>query len=490
MTASEGMTALNPLAVLMPGFEGPTLPGWLEARLRDGLGGVCLFATNVESPSQLRELTAAIHAANPRALISIDEEGGDVSRLYQAQGSPFPGNAVLGRMDDAAVTQAVAARVGAELAAVGVDLTLAPDVDVNSNPRNPVIGVRSFGADTALVSRHAQAWVRGVQSTGVSACAKHFPGHGDTSQDSHLALPEVGADESTVRARELPPFIASIAAGSDTVMTSHLMVPALDPDLPATFSRPILETLLRGELGFDGVIVTDALDMAGASAGRGIPAAAVLALAGGSDLLCLGTRNTDAQLEEIAAAIDAAVARGELDPARLADAVARCGALGATHAERRAAGGGEVAPDRASDPTPSIVPPAAVAATFDVSDAARDALAQKRPRVWLRLEPAANIAVGDAPWGPFAAGVDAAATLRPGGDVASFAGAVPAGSLAIVVGKDNHRYPWALEAVAAVRARGDAVVVDMGWPSEAAVDVATYGASRLVGDALLELIGH
>ncbi|WP_062291769.1 glycoside hydrolase family 3 protein [Demequina phytophila] len=473
--------AINPLAVLMPGFVGYTLPGWLEARLRDGLGGVCLFAANVESPAQLRALTDAIHAANPRAIVSIDEEGGDVSRLYQAVGSPFPGNAVLGRMDDAAVTEAVAARVGAELAEAGVDLTLAPDVDVNADPRNPVIGIRSFGTDPDLVSRHSAAWVAGVQSRGVSACAKHFPGHGDTAQDSHHSLPTVTADAATLRERDLPPFVAAIDAGAATVMTSHIMLPALDPELPATFSRLILEDLLRGELGFDGVIVTDALDMQGASGGRGIPAAAVLALAGGADLLCLGSVNPDEEIGEVAAAIAAAVADGALDAARVIEASARCAALGASHAARRTA---------ASSPAPQIVDAAAVRATFAVDDAALALVAQDRPRAWLRLEPAANMAVGPAPWGPFAAGVTPTATLGPDGDPASFAAAVPPGALAVIVGKDNHRHPWALSAIDAVRERGDAVVVDMGWPGDTAADVATYGASRLVGAALLELIGH
>ncbi|WP_062305104.1 glycoside hydrolase family 3 N-terminal domain-containing protein [Demequina subtropica] len=476
------MTAANPLAVLMPGFVGHTLPGWLEQRLKDGLGGVCLFGANVESPAQLRALTDAIHAANPHAIVAIDEEGGDVSRLYQAIGSPFPGNAVLGRLDDAAATQAVAARVGAELAAVGVDLTLAPDVDVNANPRNPVIGVRSFGADPALVARHTEAWVRGVQSTGVSACAKHFPGHGDTAQDSHHALPVVDAAAQVLHERDLPPFVAAIDAGTATVMTSHLMVPALDSELPATFSRPILQGLLRAGLGFEGVVVTDALDMQGASAGRGIPAAAVLALAGGSDLLCLGSVNPDEEIGEIAAAIAAAVASGALDADRLADAAARCAALGSAHAERRAGSGEQEGPE--------IVDAAMVRRTFDVSREARDLLAADRPRVWLRLDPAANMAVGNAPWGPFAAGAEAAASLGADGDPASFAAAAADGALAIVVGKDNHRHPWALAAIDAVRERGDAVVVDMGWPGDRAADVATYGASRLVGEALIELIGQ
>src|SRR5690554_1985066 len=284
---------MSALATLMPGFEGTDLPNWVERRLREGMGGVCLFATNVESPAQLARLTEAIRAANPNAVISIDEEGGDVSRLYQREGSPFPGNAVLGRLDDTDLTYAVGEQVGRELRAVGVNLTLAPDVDINSNAANPVIGVRSFGATPDLVARHGVAWTRGVQSMAVAANAKHFPGHGDTAQDSHVARPTVDASLETLRTRELAPFVAAVSGGVQTIMTSHIMVPALDPDNVATFSKATLTDLLRGEYGFEGVIVSDALDMAGASGEIGIPAAAARALAAGCDLLCIGTANTD-----------------------------------------------------------------------------------------------------------------------------------------------------------------------------------------------------
>ena len=268
-------------------------------RLRDGLGGVCIFGPNVESAEQLRTLNATLRAANPDAVIAIDEEGGDVTRLFYDRGAPFPGNAVLGRIDDVELTRRVAAAVGAALVATGCTLTFAPDVDVNANPDNPVIGVRSFGADAELVAAHTAAWVDGLQQTGVAASAKHFPGHGDTATDSHLELPVVDLPVETLRARELVPFRAAIAAGSRTIMTSHILLPQLDAEHPATFSARILQGLLRGELGFDGVIVTDALDMAGASGVHGIPEAAVRALAAGCDLLCIGTDNTDDQLDEI-----------------------------------------------------------------------------------------------------------------------------------------------------------------------------------------------
>jgi beta-N-acetylhexosaminidase len=184
--------SIEPAPVLLPGFVGTELPEWLAVRLRGGLGGVCLFAENITSPQQLRALTAAIRAANPRALIAIDEEGGDVSRLHAATGSPYPGNAVLGRIDDTELTASVGAAVATELRAAGVNLNFAPDADINSDPDNPVIGVRSFGTDAALVARHTAAWVAAHEAQGVAVTARHFPGHGETYCDSHHALPVVG----------------------------------------------------------------------------------------------------------------------------------------------------------------------------------------------------------------------------------------------------------------------------------------------------------
>ncbi len=152
---------------------------------------------------------------------------------------------MLGRIDDLAATEASAQRIGLELAAVGFTLDLAPTADVNTNADNPVIGTRSFGDDAALVARHTAAWVRGLQSTGIAACAKHFPGHGDTAVDSHLGLPVVDVPLATLEARELLPFVAAIEAGVATIMTSHIVLPPLDPAAPATMSRAILTGLLR-----------------------------------------------------------------------------------------------------------------------------------------------------------------------------------------------------------------------------------------------------
>ncbi len=466
------MTAAS---VLLPGFDGPILPEWLDRRLRAGLAGVCLFGANIVSREQVAELVAAIRAANPRAIIAIDEEGGDVTRLHYDVGSPYPGNAVLGRLDDEALTEHVARAVGWELRRFGIDLDLAPDADINSNPDNPVIGTRSFGADAGLVARHTAAWVRGLQSTGVAASVKHFPGHGDTAQDSHLALPVVSADLETLHRRELAPFVAAVEAGVRSVMSSHILLPALDAERPATLSPRVLTGLLRDELGFDGVIVSDALDMAGASAGRGIPVAAALALAAGCDLLCLGTNGTEQQLDDIEAAVVAALASGQLEPARLADAARRVAALADESAALAAAR--PVSPVDSGAGSP-VVEGGMLRSAIE----ARPGIRIAQDRELIVLATTANIAVGTAPWGPAAAG----ATVRvvhEGEPIETRAGAQP-----VLIGQGNHRHDWVRAAIATVRSEHpEAVVVEMGWPSpdRAHADIVTWGASRAMGEALL-----
>jgi len=454
-------------AVLLPGFVGTELPEWLAARLRDGLAGVCVFGNNIESREQLRRLTDAIRQANPDALIAIDEEGGDVTRLYYDQGSPYPGNALLGRIDDTDYTESVGRMVGWELRLAGVNLNFAPDVDINSNASNPVIGVRSFGADAALVSRHSAAWVRGHESTAVAVSAKHFPGHGDTALDSHLSLPIVDLPLELLRERELLPFEAVVAAGARTVMTSHILLPQVDPTGPATFSSAVLQDLLRADLGFDGVIVSDALDMVGASGEHGIPEAAVRAIIAGCDLLCIGTDNTDEQLGEIEAALVAAVDSGRLRPDRLEDAAARNIRLAR-----------ELAAEAAQTPVPESVtgePDFALERSLDAFDV-RPGTAVSSERTLVALETVANIAIGVAPWGPR---FDAHAS---DGD------ALPQSSGQLVlVGKNNHRHAWVRELIDEARNTDPTVlVVDMGWPGDTReyADVATFGASRHAGHAL------
>ena len=321
-------------ATLQPGFPGTDVPGWLVRAHAEGLVSVCLYGDNVAGPGGLAGLCAVLHERLPGALLAVDEEGGDVTRLHYPAGSTAVGNAVLGRLDDPGTTRAVAVGIGHELAELGIGLDLAPDVDVNSSPENPVIGVRSFGDDPALVARHAAAWVEGLQSTGVAACAKHFPGHGDTVVDSHHGLPRVDVALEVLRERELAPFRAAVDAGVAAVMTSHIIVSALDPTCPATFSGTVIG-VLRDELGFDGVVVSDALDMAGASADTGIPEAAVRALAAGVDLLCLGSATTRETYDAVHAAIVSAVHAGRLPQGRVAEAAERVRSLALTTSSPR-----------------------------------------------------------------------------------------------------------------------------------------------------------
>jgi beta-N-acetylhexosaminidase len=313
------------LSVLLPGFTGTSLPRWLGDRLAEGLGGACLFGQNVEGPEQVAELTAAVHRARPGALVASDEEGGSVTRLHVRTGSPWPGHATLGALDDERATYAIAHGLGHDAAGAGIDLVLSPVLDVNSERENPVIGIRSFGADPELVARHGAAFVHGLQDAGVLACAKHYPGHGATRTDSHLALPVLDVDPDTWRRRDLAPFTAAVKAGAAAVMTAHVVVSALD-ERPATLS-PVHLRLLRGELGFPGLVVSDALDMQAISAGVGRPQGAVLALAAGVDLLCVGNPlngyDEEAAVEEIVAAVQDAVERGELPLERLQDASRR-----------------------------------------------------------------------------------------------------------------------------------------------------------------------
>lgn len=317
--------------VLLPGFSGPQVPDWLARAVDGGLAGVCVFASNVTPrfPALAREL----HERRPDFLIASDEEGGSVTRLEHEHGSSWPTAAALGRLDDVAATEAVAAGLGRQCRTAGIDLALAPDADVNAEPDNPVIGIRSFGATTDVVARHAAAFVRGLQGAGVAAAAKHFPGHGSTTVDSHHALPVVDADPATLRARDLPPFAAAVAAGVRAVLTAHVVFPALDT-APATMS-PTLLGLLRTELGFDGVVISDALDMHAIARGMGRGAGAVAALTAGVDLLCTGNPAFPARYDdelgylEVHDAVLAAARSGVLPRTRLEAAAGRVAELAA-----------------------------------------------------------------------------------------------------------------------------------------------------------------
>lgn len=286
-----------------------------------GVGGLVLFNRNLGSPAEIAELTDELrrHAALP-PLIGIDQEGGRVSRL-PLPGLVFPGNMALGLIDDLDLTRKVTRSLGEQLAALGIDVDFAPSIDVNNNPRNPVIGVRSFGEDPELVSRHGVAALTGFREAGILPVIKHFPGHGDTGEDSHLELPTLRIDRSRLDALELRPFIAALAAGAPALMSTHILFPALDPELPSTLSPRILTGLLREELGFEGLIVTDCLEMKGIADHWGPEETAVLALEAGVDMLLVcHTLDTQRRMHR---AICQAVRNGRLSEERLQHSLAR-----------------------------------------------------------------------------------------------------------------------------------------------------------------------
>ncbi|MFG2969983.1 MULTISPECIES: glycoside hydrolase family 3 protein [unclassified Streptomyces] len=488
-TLASGTDTLtrDALTVLQPGFTGTTAPDWLLRRLGEGLASVGLFGRNVASPEQLTALTAQLRAERDDVLVAIDEEGGDVTRLEVHTGSSFPGNHALGAVDDVELTRQVALELGRRLAACGVNFNWAPSADVNSNPANPVIGVRSFGADQDLVARHTAAYVTGLQAAGVAACTKHFPGHGDTAVDSHHAMPRIDATAEVLRTRELAPFHAAIAAGSLAVMSAHILVPALDPARPATLSPTILTDLLRTELGYDGLIVTDGIEMQAISATYGIEHGSVLALAAGADAICVGGGLSDEEtVRRLCDALVAAVRSGELPEERLAEAADRVRALArwtattSTAPDAEASDIGLVAARRAlhvtrvDSFTPLVTPP------FVAS-----------------LTPVANIAVGtETPWGVAAE----LGRLLPGTETGSFAGEdaghaaiVAAGERRIVaVVRDEHRHPWMSSALdVLLKARPDTIVIEMGLPRatpRGALYIATNGAARVCGTAAAEVI--
>jgi beta-N-acetylhexosaminidase len=447
---------------LFPGFPGLEPPEWVRREVAEGLGGVVLFARNVRGREQVAALTAALRAERDDVVVATDEEGGDVTRLEASSGSSYPGAYALGVVDDAALTERVARAMGAELAAAGVNMDLAPVADVNSNPRNPVIGVRSFGSDSELVARHVAAFVSGLQAAGVSACAKHFPGHGDTDVDSHLALPVAGGN----LAEALRPFHAAIQAGTRAIMTAHIVAPVLG-ELPATLNRAALEDLLRADLGFTGAVMTDALEMQGVSALFAPEEAAVRALEAGADALCLGHDLGADGVGTFVDAIVAAVRGGRLSGERLAEAAGRVEQLG------RASNTVLLAPD---DRGVGLE-----AARRAVRAEGRVEL--RRPPLVVELLPEPSIAAGQAGVGLGDLLRDAVVTQ---GAVASWAN----GRQLVLVVRDAHRYGWQQDAVESAGA--DAVVVETGiplWrPSRPAGYVATHGAGRANLAAAAELL--
>ncbi|HEX8955456.1 MAG TPA: beta-N-acetylhexosaminidase [Burkholderiaceae bacterium] len=314
--------------LFMVGFDALEANDNIKRLIREQrVGGVILFRRNVHTPQQLSNLARELQEINAEVsdlplLIAIDQEGGMVMRIEQGV-TPIPAAMAFQEAGSVEDCEALSFVNGDELRQIGINMNLAPILDVNNNPLNPVIGVRAFGEDPATVSKYGIAAVRGLRRAGVIATGKHFPGHGDTSTDTHHDMASVPHARERLDAVELAPFKAAIADGIDAIMTAHVMFPAIEPDptVPATLSRAVLTDLLRTEMGFDGAVISDCLEMAAISEGVGVPKGAVETLKAGSDIVLISHH-----LERQLAGIDAvtkAVESGEIPIARIDEAVAR-----------------------------------------------------------------------------------------------------------------------------------------------------------------------
>ncbi|WP_035051986.1 beta-N-acetylhexosaminidase [Andreprevotia chitinilytica] len=314
--------------LVMAGFDGYMPNAHIEGLIREQrIGGVILFRRNIESPAQVAAMCRRLQEINAEVsdlplLIGIDQEGGMVMRIEEGV-TPLPSAMAFQAAGSIADCEALT-QIGAdELRQMGINLNLAPDLDVNNNPHNPVIGVRAYGEDAATVCEYGLAAMRGIQAAGLAAMAKHFPGHGDTAADSHYALPVVPHDRGRLHDVELAPFKAAIAAGVDSLMTAHIVFPAIEPDtaLPATLSHAVLTGLLRDELGFDGMVLTDCLEMASIADGMGVVKGAVQSIVAGADMVLVS--HTQSRQKDAVLALQQAVESGHISSERLNTALAR-----------------------------------------------------------------------------------------------------------------------------------------------------------------------
>jgi len=310
--------------LLIAGFGGQQVPVELGALAREfGLGGVILFARNVGEPEQVAELCYEAARLEPDLplWVSVDQEGGRVARL-KAPFTEWPPMATLGRSGDERLAERFARALAAELKATGITLDYTPVLDILTNAKNPVIGDRALSEKADEAGRLGAVIIRTLQAEGVAACGKHFPGHGDTSTDSHLELPLIEHPPDRLRAVEFVPFRAAVQADVATIMTAHIFVPALDDERPATLSRRVVYDLLRVELGYEGVILSDDLEMKAIANTYAVPEAAVLAIEAGCDGVLICSADYDTQSATLEALVHA-VESGRLPYGRVEDALKR-----------------------------------------------------------------------------------------------------------------------------------------------------------------------
>ena len=473
-------------AALIVGFSGTTAPDELRRAVAAGLGGVILFTRNVADADQVAALTASLRAERPDVIIAIDHEGGEFSHLAPANPWPLASPRLLGDLDDLDLTRASARDAAATLASLGIDLMLAPSVDVNSNPANPIISTRSFGTTADRVSRHGVAFVEGVHEAGIAACPKHFPGHGDVAVDSHVGLPTVDRSIDEVNTVELAPFKATIAAGADVVMSAHIVFSAYD-DQPATLSHRILTGLLREELGFTGVITTDALEMQAITNTRSIEDAAIASIAAGADLAMIAVGSADPQA--LVARVVDAVGNGTLPAERVADAAQRVRALAASLAGRTRQPGLDGTPIRdvaarvvVGQDIPVLGPAPYVIDLTQGVHPAWNPYFGGLPEVFARVAPGSD-------------GVVLRGEHRltdsdsPAGDAIKEAAAAAAGRPLVVAVQDAVRTPWMRDALThLVEGReGDVFVLCTGIPEDRALVPASVPSATTSGRNVIVL---
>ncbi|MGW7204531.1 glycoside hydrolase family 3 N-terminal domain-containing protein [Streptomyces sp. NPDC054837] len=464
---------------LVAGFDGTTtFPDTLKRLVDRGLGGVILFTRNVRDAEQVRELTDALRAIRPDLLVAIDNEGGGIGHLVGAGAPEVPGSYALGVADDPSLTARCADALAGHLATLGISVSYAPVADLQHLPSNPIVRTRSFGADPEPAARHLRAWITATEARSIASCAKHFPGHGGTDTDSHHGIAVDPRPYDALRA-DLEPFRAAVAAGVPMLMSAHVVFPALDANRPATLSRRILGDLLRHDLGFDGVLVSDALEMKAIADEYGEAAGARIALAAGADQVIVAVPDLEVTLACRDEVLDA-LGSGVLPEERVWEAAERVRRLAeryATPTERVAAWDTEAGLEAArravrGQGAPSAVRGAHVVDLFPHPHPAlnwggEDLLTEVRA-----LDPTAvGTAVAGAPEDP-AALIDGILTReRP----------------LVVATCDAGLHPWQARLRDTLLARRpDAVRVDTGLPEGGAL--CSYGRGRVNLRAVAELL--
>ncbi|MBK3567153.1 glycoside hydrolase family 3 protein [Streptomyces sp. MBT62] len=464
---------------LVAGFDGVTsVPDTLKRLIDRGLGGVILFTRNIRDAGQVRRLTDELRALRPDLLVAIDNEGGGIGHLVDADAPDAPGSYALGVVDDPALTARCADALAGHLATLGITASYAPVADLQHQPRNPIVRTRSFGADPELAARHLRAWITATDVRGIASCAKHFPGHGGTITDSHhgLAIDPRPYDELLV---DLEPFRAAVAAGVPMLMSAHVVFPALDANRPATLSRRILGDLLRLDLGFDGVLVSDALEMKAIADEYGEAAGARIALAAGADQVIVAVPDLAVTLACRDAVLDALHAR-MLAEERVWEAAGRVRRLAERYATPRQAvaawdttAGLEAA--RRAVRTRPLPPPVRGAHVVDLFPAPHPALN------WGGEDLLAELRAID----PTATGT--ALTEEPA-DTAALVDAIGGRSAPLVIAtSDAALHPWqARLRDTLVARRPGAILVDTGLPEGGTL--CSYGRGRVNLRAVAEVL--